>query len=128
MEAHNLFDYQGCDTKNLPPLSHTNDPQTSFDAADKMIKSGKLKNQWQIVHRGITHYLIGSHQENFTAKEVAKWMLGHEPTNYYMIQRRLSDLRNKGKIERINSKGETYVENKGQKPLIRDGCCVWRLK
>jgi len=112
MDAHNLFEYQGCSTKNLPPLSHTNDPQTSFDAAGRMIKAGKINRQENRVLQAIKIYQNHLHYKDFTARELAKaassWL------DYYTIQRRLSGLRNKGKIERTGEK--------------RDGCCVWRLK
>lgn len=26
-DAHNMFQWEGCDTKNLPALAHTNDPE-----------------------------------------------------------------------------------------------------
>ena len=94
-------------------LCHKNDPETSIEAARKMVDSGKLSRQEKMVLRGIQHHLIGGHRKDFTAKELAKWMLGHFPTNYYMIQRRLSGLYRKGKIKRT-----------GQK---RNGCCVWKL-
>jgi len=114
MDAHNLFDYQGCDTKNLPPLSHTNDPQTSFAAADKMIESGALSFQEQEVYNDIRHYIIDGQHKDFTPKEMAHWQTGDKTENYHRIERRQSGLLNKGKIERTGEK--------------RDGCCVWRLK
>jgi len=113
-----------------PLLAHTNDPQTSFVAAVKIVESGALSRQEQQVYAQIVLYeerirFLKNYKHNgATAKELANW----SGLNYWVIQRRLSGLRNKDKIERLNSKGEIYVESKGQKPMIRNGCCVWRLK
>jgi len=92
-----------------PPLSHTTDPQTSYDAADRMVKSGKLQEQEEYVLWQIQKYCQVKKQDTFTAKEVYRWFT----FGYYVIQRRLSGLHSKGKIERT---GET-----------RNGCKVWRL-
>jgi len=94
-------------------LSHTNDPETSKEAAVKMVKSGALSREEKEVLNAIKLHLSWRKQfdesEDFTAKEVHYY----RGLNYYKIQRRLSGLRNKGKIERTGDK--------------RDGCCVWRL-
>lgn len=97
------------------PLAHTNDPQTSFDAGQKMVDLGKLNRQEQAVYEAILKraYLLGSIGPDFTPKEIAAWVEGDYNKNYYIAQRRLSGLRAKGKIERTGEK--------------RDGCCVWRL-
>ena len=56
------------------PLSHTADPQTSYDAADKMIKSGRLSKQEMGVYRAILrHCCDSSVDRTFTAKELACW-------------------------------------------------------
>lgn len=91
-------------------LYHRADPATSRDAAAKMIKSGKLARQEREVLRTIENRSsYGFVYSDFTAKELSAW----DNSDYFVIQRRLSGLRRKGKIERT-----------GQK---RDGCCVWRL-
>lgn len=101
--------------KNAPPLAHRDDTMTSFEAADKMVKSGALNRQEQQVYTEIVLYkerirfLKNYKDKGVTAKELAKW----SGLNYWVIQRRLSGLRNKGKIERT---GE-----------IRDGSNAWRL-
>lgn len=92
------------------PLSHTADPETSYEAADRMVKSGKLSRQEQdildtIIDRDRYHYKY----PDFTAKDLVNW----NNSDYYTIQRRLSGLCNKGKIERTGER--------------RNGCCVWRL-
>lgn len=95
------------------PYAHTKDPQTSFDAGEKMVESGALSRQELRVYEGILRYYRDvSDERTFTAKELAYWNIAFG-LNYYLIQRRLSGLRNKGKIERTGDK--------------RDGCCVWRL-
>lgn len=91
------------------PVAHARDPQTSYDAGQKLLDSGKLNDQEYEVYVAIKNY--GG--ENFTAKELSE----KSGLNYWTIQRRLSGLYHKGKIERIN-----------QRFARRDGCCVWRLK
>lgn len=106
-DAHNLFEYAGCSTT----LAHTADPQTSFDAGQKMVESGKMSEQENQVFGWIQDFLE-EHPEDkdFTARELAWWRYANK---YHVIQRRLSGLRHKGKIERTSEK--------------RDGYCVWRL-
>ena len=108
------------------PLSHTRDPGTSYDAADRMVKSGELSRQEQEILNVIVHYHNRFGGITFTAKEIASWTEDSPIWNYityYTIQRRLSGLRNKGKIERIS------INNNGNPPWERrNGCCVWRLK
>lgn len=92
-------------------LSHRDDPETSKDAAVKMVKSGKLSEQERGVLAEIESISYWYKWDNFTAKEFGDQSILYD---YHTIQRRLSGLRRKGKIERIGEK--------------RDGCCVWRLK
>jgi len=94
-----------------PPLAHTNDPLTSFDAADKMVESGALARQERLVLVAIQDVCRALGRTDFTPKEIVKW---NTRFDYHTIQRRLSGLRNKGKIERTGEK--------------RGGCCVWKLK
>ncbi len=89
------------------PLAHRNDPVTSYIAADKLVKSGRLSRQERRVFRAIEVYCCFS---NFTARGLSNYC----GLDYYLIQRRLSGLKNKGKIERTGKK--------------RNGQCVWRLK
>lgn len=100
-----------------PPLSHTNDPQTSYDAADKLIKSGALNRQENEVLGAARHYYNRLGRIDFTARELANWTEQspiHNHLTYHLIQRRLSGLHNKSKIERTGEK--------------RNGCMVWRIK
>ncbi len=105
-------------------ITHKQDPETSFAAAGKMIKSGALSRQEKIVWYEIeiqTHSPGGNC--TFTAKELSIWA----GLNYHTIQRRLSGLCLKGKIERIQIEGiETHPKGK---PVYkkRDGCCVWQI-
>jgi hypothetical protein len=109
------------------PLSHTKDAITSYAAADKMVRSGALNRQELRVYEGILRYFRDvAEDRTFTAKELAYWNIAFG-LDYYIIQRRLSGLFHKGKIERLNIKGEAYQENKGQKLMKRNGCCVWRI-
>jgi len=93
-------------------LYHRSDPETSRVAAAKMVQSGALSKQEDDVMAAI-HLCPGSSMNsfNFTAKELTEWTF--VDIDYYVIQRRLSGLREKGKIRRTGEK--------------RDGCCVWEL-
>jgi len=119
-------------------LCHKNDPETSHEAAKKMVESGKLNKQQKVesgklnkqqkVESGklnkqqkeVSDMIIHYHNrfmgriKDFTAKELAEWT-GQSPIypllTYYVIQRRLHEL--------------TGIERTGEK---RNGCAVWRLK
>jgi len=99
------------------PLSHTDDPITSYKAADRMVKSGALSKQEQEVYEAIDSYIhairvAGSlhyTKSDFTAKDI----FSSSTISYYTIQRRLSGLRNKDRIERTGEK--------------RDNCSVWKI-
>ncbi len=96
-------------------LARTENPQTSKDAAEKMVKSGELNRQEKRVYDAITRYSMCHSIKEFTTKNVAIWML---PMPYYkaydICRKRFSGLRDKGKIELTGGR--------------RDGCQVWRLK
>lgn len=107
------------------PLAHTNDPITSYEAGDKMVKSGALHSQEDYLYCAILRIYAPINRE-FTAKELSDTT----GINYYTIQRRLSGLRDKGKIGRVRKDGGLC---RGPKPLtkylvVRDNCCVWKLK
>lgn len=105
------------------PLARDKDPMTSHIAAEKMVNSGKLNQQENdVYHRAIQYVAYFRNPNDFTAKEIS----AGSAIDYYTVQRRLSGLRNKGKIERLNTEGGAWVE--GQELMKRDGCCVWRLK
>ncbi len=111
------------DYKNASPLAHRNDPITSFEAGDKMIKSGKLNRQENLVLSYIKAWCDTVNNFKFTAKDLAYCGI-----DYYVVQRRLNGLCQKSKIERLNTEGTAYQENKGQELMKRDKCAVWRLK
>lgn len=98
--AETLFDYE---TKLL---THKRDPDTSREAAQKMIK--KLSDKQRYVLRLIRAYC--KNHADFTPKEVA----GGINTVYFDIQRRKNELANNLKIEKTGEE--------------RGGCEVWRLK
>lgn len=109
-------------------LFHRNDPETSYEAADRMVKSGALSRQEQKVYAKIVLYLDRirfPRNKGITAKELAHL----SGLNYYTIQRRISGLRDRGKIERIQIGQERIGATDLFKPIYkkRDGCCVWRL-
>ena len=114
-------------------LARTNDPQTSKDAAEKMVKSGELSRQEKEVL-----YIIGIwySDSDFTTKDIARKMLGYPYHKAYDIcRKRFSGLRDKGKIEPISKtvmlfgKPHKVKSTKTNKLVYRrrDGCRVWRL-
>lgn len=98
------------------PLAHTNDPQTSFKAAEKIVSSGIFHYSVLQVRDAIKRYckIFGL---DFTAKEVAEFISAEDEIDYYklyiVIQKRKSVLKNAAFIR------ETDRE--------RDGCTVWEL-
>jgi hypothetical protein len=90
-------------------LCHRDDPETSFDAAERLIRSGELNRQEKLVCNAILDYAAGLHGFDFTAKELA----AQSNLDYYMISRRLSGLEGKV-IERTMFR--------------RNHSAVWRLK
>lgn len=106
--AKTLFDY--------PPHSHVGDPATSYEAGDRMVKTGALSRQEREVLKAIKDYLYI--HDTFTAKEIASMLsvgrIADYADNYFKVQRRLSGLHRKGLIERTGER--------------RNNCCVWRLK
>ena len=81
------------------PSSHTKDPQTSYEAAEKVIKSGKFQYSVEQVREAITRYCKVFGFE-FTAKEVADFISKEDKIDYYplyiIIQKRKSVLENQG--------------------------------
>ena len=105
-------------------LCHANDPETSHKAAEKIVKSGKLERQERLVLITIEDICKTLAKDNFTPKEIAKW---NDRFSYSTIQRRLSGLHRKGKIERLSEDGTVWFEDCGKKKMVRKGCCVWAL-
>lgn len=86
------------------PIAHTNDPQTSYDAGEKAIKSGLIESEMDRIRSAIEkHFSIS----DFTGKELAE----KSGINYFIVYKRLSVLRSKGEIKL------TGVE--------RDGCTTY---
>ena len=101
-----MNDLFGTQERQAIALARAKDPETSKDAARKMVESGELSRQEKWTLEQIQNSMLG----NFTAFELAR---GIKDRLYYIIQRRLSGLRDKGKIELTGDR--------------RDGCQVWRL-
>lgn len=107
-------------------LAHRDDPKTSREAAEKMVESGKLSEQERGVLAEIESISYWYKWDNFTARELSDQSILYD---YHTIQRRLSRLRRKGKIERIQIGKERIGATNTFKPIYkkRDGCCVWKL-
>jgi hypothetical protein len=116
--AETLFDYE---TKLI---THRNDPDTSRQAAQKMIETSKLQQQEKYINDEIKKYHRLTRRITFTARELANHTEMEDGDFYYTIQRRLSGLHLKGYIERI-----IIGHKEDGKPIYkkRKNCCVWRL-
>ena len=93
-------------------LARTNNPQTSKDAAKKMVDSGALSRQEKNVYEAILMWT--KHCNTFTPKDIAtcvSWCNYWEA--YDICRKRFSGLFNKFKIVFTGEQ--------------RDGCRVWRL-
>ncbi len=107
-EANNGFEYEGCSTA----LARKENPQTSKDAAEKMVNSGALNQQQKNVYEAILRWT--KYCDTFTTKDIAScisWCTYDKA--YDICRKRFSGLRDKGKIELTGGR--------------RDGCQVWRL-
>jgi len=97
------------------PIAHTNDPQTSYAAGDRMIRTGALSKQERQVFKAIKDYMYI--HIDFTAKDIAGMMsvgrIAEYQENYFKASRRFSGLNRNGLIERTGER--------------RDDCCVWRM-
>ena len=108
-------------------LARTENPQTSKDAAEKMVKSGALSRQEKDVYKAIKEYQF--FKGDFTTKEIADFMKWLRHDEYYkaydICRKRFSGLRDKDKIENIL----IGIDEKTGKGIYkrRDGCRVWRL-
>jgi len=135
-----IKEYTGCASttrqEDLPlfeqPLCHTNDTASSYIAADKLIKSGKLSQQEAEVYETLKRH---DRDVGYTAKELAFLMsdsdnLTEYMKDYYKIQRRLSGLRRKSKAGRVRIDGTLTFSDSPNKNELRErlGCCVWRAK
>ena len=118
-DAHNLNQYQGCSTA----LARKENPQTSKDAAEKMVKSGELNRQEKWVYNLIMKY-VNSHplerDKTFTTKDIAGWTRAYAYDKAYDIcRKRFSGLHLKRKIA---------LGFEGLDIKRRDGGRGWRLK
>jgi hypothetical protein len=122
MDRHSLVDL-------VRALARTNDPQTSKDAAEKMVKSGELNRQEEMVYKTIKYYIETYKHNDFTTKDIAIWIMSMSYHKAYDIcRKRFSGLERKGKIELVTERKDitdctfTFIYKR------RDGCRVWKLK
>lgn len=117
-----MNDICGTQERQVMALAHTDGPQTSKDAAKKMVESGALSRQEKWVYEAIR----GRYRRfgDFTPKDIAKWLswpksnaMSYDKA-YEICRRRFSGLEDKGKID---------VVWEQLKIKQRDGCRVWRL-
>lgn len=109
----------------IDKLCRTKDPQTSKDAAKRMVESGALDKQHQWVYDHIHSYIrqraLNQLSLDFTTKDIARFVGPYDKVND-ICRRRFSGLVNKGKIELV-------YRYEGKEPFCqrRDGCRVFRL-
>jgi len=106
------------ETEYRRALSHRNDPQTSYRAADKAVNTGIVNSSVQAVQDYINRFCNVFQRPDFTPKEVAWFISEEDKVDYFKvyiaIQKRKSILKDKDFIV------ETDRE--------RDGCKVWEKK
>lgn len=111
-KVHTLFE------QNL--LARKNDPETSKDAARKLVESGRLTKQEWLVYDVLKRH---ARSAGYTAKELAYLMNDKQyaGNKYFMISRRLSGLYRKCKAEFVTTiiRGQTEV-------VKREGCRAWK--
>ena len=97
-------------------MSHTKDSVASFEAADKLVSSGKFRYSVEQVRLAIERYCKVMMRPDFTAKEVAWFIREEDDLDYFklyiMIQKRKSVLK------------ADYKETDRE----RGGCAVWEKK
>ena len=83
------------------PLARNTDPETSHEAADNIVDSGKCHLQRVAVYNALKEQnakLINPHP---TSAELARWY----GLDRYMVGRRLSDLEHMGMVEKVTIDG-----------------------
>ena len=99
-------------------LCQSNNPQTSYDAAEKIVESGALNRQENEVYQAIQ----GWHSGGFTTKDIAIKMTEYTIGKAYDIcRKRFSGLERKGKIETVPYEKNPHIYKR------RNGCRIWRL-
>jgi len=104
-------------------LSRNTDPRTSKDAVERMVESGELNRQEQLVYDKLKRH---DRPAGWTATELAELILDDEyegdfTKKYLMVDRRYSGLKYKGKADIAT------VLIKGEKVKIRrNGRYAWR--
>lgn len=95
------------------PVAHTDDPQTSYKAADKLVKSGIFHYSVEQVRDAIKRYCNVMMRPDFTAKEVADFISKEDRIDYFklyiVIQKRKSILKNQGFIKETDREREERV-------------------
>jgi len=104
-------------------LARKNDPQTSVDAARKLVESSRLTKQEWLVYDVLKRH---DRPAGYTAKELAyliddKDYKGDNTKKYLMVDRRFSGLFNKSKAEIVTVIIDGYQQN-----VRRNGCYAWR--
>ena len=75
------------------PLAHTTDPSSSHEAVERHTKSGRRVTNCERVYGVVKRY------PGWTAKELSYFGIAHR-IDAHELRRRLTDLKNQGRIER----------------------------
>ena len=121
MTEPTLFDFAvGVTTLQAKLLCHKADPDTSRQAAQKMVESGELSGELKMIMEKIKNY----DGEDFTALELAG---GIKDKRYYLYQKRFSVLERKLKIKHVRYRDYTSPDSYVLRDTEREGHAVWKL-
>lgn len=87
----------------LFPMSHRDDPMTSYEAAEKAIKSGSVSNWHDRILCVLRRYDATDGQ---TAKEIAYLLAGGQDWQavYFKVSKRMKELRAENKIYAVGER------------------------
>ncbi len=95
-----------------PPLSHAADPSTSYQAAERFARSGKLGHHHQLVLDGVRRCPGGTHMEIAAVIPELSWL---------QVVRRLSELQKAGLIQKGEPRTCTIKSSKCSTWWIMEG-------
>jgi len=105
--------------EEYPLFAHRDDPDTSFDAAKTLVASGELtKQETEVWNWGRKFQTTAGITPKELASKLQSKHYGNYHAVYHKIQRRLSGLEQKSKVERFLV---------GDKQLVRNKSGVWRF-
>ena len=97
------------DNRTCPPLAHSKDPRSSFEAGDRALSTGRLQKQMKRVYSALLN------NPGVTSAELAKIM----DCSRYDTARRLPTLESKGLVVRGSERTCRVCKSR---------CLTWRVK